>query len=99
MTRTQVPTIRHRPGLRPDQSGAVVAGLRAGITPTETQASALSGAKNISDRRFLRCYRHAFSRKRAKNGGLHAISRQQGWEIVHAASERADACVSALRTS
>jgi integrase len=40
-----------------------------------------------------------FSRKRAKDGGLHAISRQQGWEIVRAASERADVRVLALRTS
>jgi integrase len=40
-----------------------------------------------------------FSRKRAKDGGLHAISRQQGWEIVRAASERADVRVLALPTS
>jgi integrase len=40
-----------------------------------------------------------FSRKRAKSGGLHAISRQQAWEIVRAASERADVRVLALRTS
>ena len=40
-----------------------------------------------------------FSRKRAKGGGLHAISRQQAWEIVRAASERADVRVLALRAS
>jgi integrase len=40
-----------------------------------------------------------FSRKRAKGGGPHAISRQQAWEIVRAASERADVRVLALRAS
>lgn len=40
-----------------------------------------------------------FSRKRAKDGGLRAISRQQVWEIVRAASERANVRVLALRTS
>jgi integrase len=40
-----------------------------------------------------------FSRKRGKGGGLHAISRQQAWEIVRAASERADVRVLALRAS
>src|SRR3981081_506464 len=34
-----------------------------------------------------------------RDGGLHAISQQQGWEIVRAASERADVRVLALRTS
>jgi hypothetical protein len=40
-----------------------------------------------------------FSRKRAKDGGLRAISRQQAWEIVREASERADVRVLALRVS
>ncbi len=40
-----------------------------------------------------------FSRKRAGNGSLRPITRQQAWEIVRAASERADVCVLALRRS
>jgi len=40
-----------------------------------------------------------FSRKRALDGGPRAISPQQAWEIVRAASERADVRVLALRTS
>jgi integrase len=40
-----------------------------------------------------------FSRKRAKGGGSHAISRQQAWEIVRAASECAHVRVLALRAS
>lgn len=40
-----------------------------------------------------------FSRKRAKDAGPRAISRQQAWEIVRAASERADVRVLALRRS
>jgi len=40
-----------------------------------------------------------FSRKRTKDGGLRAISRQQVWEIVRTASERANVRVLALRTS
>jgi integrase/recombinase XerD len=40
-----------------------------------------------------------FSRKRAQDGGPRAISRQQAWEIVRAASERANVRVLALRRS
>jgi len=40
-----------------------------------------------------------FSRKRARDGGPRAISRQQVWQIVRAASERANVRVLALRTS
>jgi integrase/recombinase XerD len=40
-----------------------------------------------------------FSRKRAPSGGRRPISRQQAWEIVRAASERADVRVLALRAS
>src|SRR4051794_24037578 len=40
-----------------------------------------------------------FSRKRALDGGSRAISRQQAWEIVRAASDRANVRVLALRTS
>jgi integrase len=40
-----------------------------------------------------------FSRKRALDGGPRAISRQQAWEIVRAASERANVRVLALRSS
>ena len=40
-----------------------------------------------------------FSRKRARDGAPRAISRQQAWEIVRAASERANVRVLALRTS
>jgi integrase len=40
-----------------------------------------------------------FSRKRRQDGAPRAISRQQAWEIVRAASERADVRVLALRTS
>ena len=40
-----------------------------------------------------------FSRKRAGDGALRAISRQQAWEIVRAASERANVRVLALRPS
>jgi integrase len=40
-----------------------------------------------------------FSRKRAQNGRPRAISRQQAWEIVRAASERANVRVLALRSS
>ena len=40
-----------------------------------------------------------FSRKRAGDGAPRAISRQQAWEIVRAASERAHIRVLALRTS
>ena len=40
-----------------------------------------------------------FSRKRAGSGARRPISRQQAWEIVRAASERADIRVLALRTS
>jgi integrase len=39
------------------------------------------------------------SRKRGTDGGLRLISRQQAWEIVRAASERADVRVLALRGS
>src|SRR6266542_3047047 len=39
------------------------------------------------------------SRKRAKDGRPRAISRQQAWEIVREASERADVRVLALRAS
>jgi integrase len=39
------------------------------------------------------------SRKRAGSGALRAISRQQAWEIVRAASARANVCVLALRRS
>jgi integrase len=39
------------------------------------------------------------SRKRAPDGGLRPISRQQAWELVRAASERADVRVLALRAS
>jgi integrase len=39
------------------------------------------------------------SRGASKGGGLHAISRQQAWGIVRAASERAEVRVMALRTS
>jgi integrase len=40
-----------------------------------------------------------FSRKRAAGGLLRSISRQQAWEIVRAASERANVRVLALRSS
>lgn len=40
-----------------------------------------------------------FSRKRATDGGLRPTSRQQAWEIVRAASDRADVRVLALRAS
>jgi integrase len=40
-----------------------------------------------------------FSPKRAEDGAVRAISRQQAWEIVRAASERADVRVLALRSS
>ena len=40
-----------------------------------------------------------FSRKRALDGGPRAISRQQAWEIVRDASERANVRVLALRGS
>jgi integrase len=40
-----------------------------------------------------------FSRKRARDGRPRAISRQQAWEVVRAASERADVHVLALRGS
>src|SRR5207248_9297287 len=40
-----------------------------------------------------------FSRKRAGNGSLRPITRQQAWEIVRAASERANVRVLALRRS
>jgi integrase len=40
-----------------------------------------------------------FSRKHSADGGLRAISRVQGWEIVKAASLRADVQVLALRSS
>jgi hypothetical protein len=40
-----------------------------------------------------------FSRKRAVGGSIRAMSRQQTWEIVRAASDRADVRVLALRTS
>jgi integrase len=40
-----------------------------------------------------------FSRKRAADGGLKAISRVQAWTIVKAASARADVRVLALRAS
>jgi integrase len=40
-----------------------------------------------------------FSRKRATDGAARAISRQHAWELVRAASERADVRVLALRTS
>jgi integrase len=40
-----------------------------------------------------------FSRKRARDGGPRAVSRQQAWEIVRAASERANVRVLALRPS
>jgi integrase len=40
-----------------------------------------------------------FSRKRGQDGEPRAISRQQAWEIVRAASERADVRVLALRSS
>jgi integrase len=40
-----------------------------------------------------------FSRKRARDGRPRAISRQQAWEIVRAASERANVRVLALRRS
>jgi integrase len=40
-----------------------------------------------------------FSRKRMRDGTLRPISRQQAWEIVRDASERADVRVLALRTS
>jgi integrase len=40
-----------------------------------------------------------FSRKRAGSGALRAISRQQAWEIVRAASARANVRVLALRRS
>jgi integrase len=40
-----------------------------------------------------------FSRKRAGDGTPRAISRQQAWEIVRAASERANVRVLALRSS
>ncbi len=40
-----------------------------------------------------------FSRKRAAHGALRPISRQQAWEIVRAASERANVRVLALRPS
>ncbi len=40
-----------------------------------------------------------FSRKRAAQGALRPISRQQAWEIVRAASERANVRVLALRPS
>jgi integrase len=40
-----------------------------------------------------------FSRKRAVGGALRSISRQQAWEIVRAAAERADVRVLALRGS
>jgi len=40
-----------------------------------------------------------FSRKSAPNGARRPISRQQAWEIVRAASERADVRVLALRSS
>jgi integrase/recombinase XerD len=39
------------------------------------------------------------SRKRGTDGGLRPISRQQAWELVKAASERADVRVLALRAS
>lgn len=40
-----------------------------------------------------------FSRKRNDSGARRSISRQQAWEIVRAASERADVRVLALRSS
>jgi integrase/recombinase XerD len=40
-----------------------------------------------------------FSRKRARDGRARAITRQQAWEIVRAASERANVRVLALRSS
>src|SRR5919199_784550 len=40
-----------------------------------------------------------FSRKRAAHGARRSISRQQGWEVVRAASERANVRVLALRAS
>jgi len=40
-----------------------------------------------------------FSRKRASGGRPRAISRQQAWEVVRAASDRANVRVLALRTS
>lgn len=40
-----------------------------------------------------------YSRKRAADGALRPISRQQAWEIVRAASEQADVRVLALRPS
>src|SRR5919202_3904252 len=40
-----------------------------------------------------------FSRKRARDGALRAISRQQAWETVRGASERANVRVLALRAS
>ena len=40
-----------------------------------------------------------FSRKRAQDGGLRAISRVQAWTLVKAAAERADVRVLALRAS
>jgi integrase len=40
-----------------------------------------------------------FSRKRGPSGERRAISRQQAWEVVKAASERADVRVLALRAS
>jgi len=40
-----------------------------------------------------------FSRKQARGGGRRAISRQQAWEIVRAAAEKADVLVLALRVS
>jgi integrase len=40
-----------------------------------------------------------FSRKRAADGGLQAIGRSQAWQIVRAASERANVRVLALRRS
>jgi integrase len=40
-----------------------------------------------------------FSRKHGQDGGPRAISRQQAWEMVRAASERANVRVLALRTS
>jgi hypothetical protein len=40
-----------------------------------------------------------FSRKRASDGAPRAISRHQAWEIVRAASERADVRALALRAT
>jgi len=71
--------------------------------------SELAGSGPQSDKResrratfstVARCTKRggsSFSSKRLSGGGPRAISRQQAWQIVRAASERADVRVLALR--